>query len=189
MEEGLLSPERAAWARERYSQYKAGIVDEYTICAEMVTVHDGLPVERIRRMAARYMEEFLPKHIFPEMQRLTEQLAKAGTEIWAVSSTCDWVVEEGAKRFGIPASRILAACVEETPEGLASAKVVRVPTDELKATAIQEAIARPVDAVFGNSVHDLAMLELAAKPYAISPTEELKSQAAERGWRIYLPTL
>jgi len=42
------------------------------------------------------------------MQTLVADLRAAGTEIWAVSSTNDWVVEEGVRRFGIDPERVLA---------------------------------------------------------------------------------
>jgi phosphoserine phosphatase len=64
---------------------------------------------------------------------------------------------------------------------------VRVPTDELKAAAIREVIGRAPDAVFGNSLHDAAMLELARHPFAINPNPDLESLARERGWTVYQP--
>ncbi len=103
--------------------------------------------------------------IFPEMQELTRRLAEQGCELWAVSSTNSWVVEVGAERFGIPRERVLAACVH-VENGCASDRLIRVPTDELKPVAIREVIGKPMEAVFGNSIHDLAMLEMAKWPFA-----------------------
>ena len=94
------------------------------------------------------------------MLELTRQLAGQGCELWAVSSTNNWVVEAGAAAFGIPPERVLAATLA-VEDGLVTDRLLRVPTDELKQTAIEEVIARPVDAVFGNSMHDFAMLEKA----------------------------
>ena len=71
--------------------------------------------------------------------------------------------------------------------GLVTNRLLRVPTDELKQTAIEEVIARPVDAVFGNSMHDYAMLERARDAYAIHPNPELEARAAELGWTVYWP--
>jgi phosphoserine phosphatase len=65
--------------------------------------------------------------------------------------------------------------------------VLRIPTDELKQTAIEEFIRRPVDAVFGNSIHDFAMLEKARNPYAINPSMELEARAGKLGWTIFRP--
>jgi phosphoserine phosphatase len=103
-----------------------------------------------------------------------------------VSSTNNWVVEVGAQRFGIPADRVLAACIH-IDNGYASERLIRVPTDELKAVAIREVIGRPVDAVFGNSIHDLAMLEMAKYPFCVNPNPDLERVANERCWPVYWP--
>jgi phosphoserine phosphatase len=44
-----------------------------------------------------------------------------------------------------------------------------------------------VDAVFGNSIHDFAMLEKARGAYAIHPNQELEARATELGWTVYWP--
>jgi phosphoserine phosphatase len=43
------------------------------------------------------------------------------------------------------------------------------------------------DAVFGNSVHDLAMLELARCPFPVNPSPALIEAAAKRGWGYFIP--
>lgn len=115
---------------------------------------------------------------------MTEQ----GCELWAVSSTNDWVVEVGAERFGIPRERILAACVH-IDNGAATDRLIRVPTDELKAVAIREVIGKPMEVVVGNSVHDQAMLELAKWPFCVNPNPDLEQIAQERGWPVYRPAI
>jgi phosphoserine phosphatase len=44
-----------------------------------------------------------------------------------------------------------------------------------------------VDAVFGNSIHDFAMLEKAKSAYAVNPSAELAAKAAALGWNVYWP--
>ena len=94
--------------------------------------------------------------------------------------------EAGASRFGIPRERVLAACVHSS-DGIATNRLLRVPTDELKVTAIREVIGRPVDAIFGNSVHDQAMLEIAKCPFCVNPNSDLEEVAGTRNWPIYWP--
>lgn len=120
------------------------------------------------------------------MMELTRQLIAQGCELWAVSSTNDWVVEAGAAAFGIPPRRVLAATLA-VEDGLVTDHLLRVPTDELKQTAIEEVIGRPVDAVFGNSMHDFAMLEKARHAYAINPNPDLAAKAVTLGWTVYWP--
>ena len=42
IERGLIPEKVKNWALERYKGYKAGTVDEITMCGEMVTIHDGV---------------------------------------------------------------------------------------------------------------------------------------------------
>ena len=102
------------------------------MCGEMVTINRGLSHEALQRAAEEFFDEVVSHRIFPELQELTRRLAEQGCELWAVSSTNNWVVEVGAARFGIPLERVLAACVH-IENGSASDRLIRVPTDELKA--------------------------------------------------------
>ena len=69
----------------------------------------------------------------------------------------------------------------------ATDKVIRVPSGKGKALAIREVIARTPDAVFGNSVWDADMLEIARHPFVINPTPELLTISSERKWPVYFP--
>lgn len=186
IERGIVSPEMAQWAQRRYEGYKAGSVSEEQICGEMVTMNRGVSHEKLQRAAAEFFDEVVAHRVFPELQELTRRLAEQGCQLWAVSSTNDWVVEVGAERFGIPRERILAACVQ-VENGLASDRLIRVPTDELKVVAIREVIGKPMEAVFGNSMHDQAMLEIAKWPFCVNPNPDLEQIAKERGWPVYWP--
>jgi phosphoserine phosphatase len=186
IERGLVSPTVAAAMQERYRLYEAGEVGEALMCGEMVTMHEGLPIADLHQAAEEFFVEVVTPRIFPEMLELTHRLADQGCELWAVSSTNNWVVEAAASRFHIARERVLAACLHHE-NGRATGRLHRVPTDELKAVAIREVIARPVDAVFGNSVHDQAMLEMGRHPFCISPNKDLEQVAMARGWTIYWP--
>jgi phosphoserine phosphatase len=88
--------------------------------------------------------------------------------------------------FGIPAERVLAAEVRVV-DGLITSELVDVPTDAAKAVSLKRAgIERP-DAVFGNSVHDLAMLEMARCAYPVNPSPALIDAAARNGWGYFRP--
>ena len=183
----LFSETVAEKIQARYRDYRAGKVSEEDMCGEMVTIHEGLRTDDLNRTAREYFQEKFVAAIFPEMRELVDRLHRDGCEIWAVSSTNDWVVATGAAHFGIPEERILAACVY-CENGIATGRLRRVPTDQDKAVAIREVIGRPVDAAFGNSVHDAAMLELASQAFAINPNPDLLQMAQTRGWNIYFPT-
>jgi phosphoserine phosphatase len=188
MARGLVSREIAEWARARYKEYEAGNINEEQMCGEMVTMNRGLKLEGLRRAAAEFYDEVVRHREFPEMRELVTRLRSNGCDVWAVSSTNNWVVEVGASSLGIAPDHVLAACVY-LDDGHATDRLVRVPTDELKAVAIREVIGKPIDAVFGNSVHDLAMLEMARFPICVNPNPDLEKIARERGWPVYRPVV
>jgi phosphoserine phosphatase len=183
---GLLPDPVAKWALPRYSSYERGEVDEETMCGEMVSLHSGIAVKDIEAAAEIFIESVIEKRIFPEMQKLVHALADQGCEIWAVSSTNNWVIEAGVRRFGIARERVIAASVV-CEDGIATDRLIRVPTDEGKAKVIREIIRRVPDAVFGNSIHDAAMLELAKHPFVVNPNPDLLQLADSRSWPTYQP--
>jgi phosphoserine phosphatase len=183
---GLVRDDVVRWARARYQEYLAGKVSEDDMCAEMVTINRGLPVANVMHAAEEFFEEKMLSGFFPEMKDLVLRLDNIGCEVWAVSSTSEWVIQAGVKHFGIPASRILAAAVV-AEDGKVTDKVIRVPSGKGKPKAIREVIARTPDAVFGNSVWDADMLEIARHPFVINPTPELLTISGERKWPVYYP--
>ena len=186
MQQGLVSADVEKRLRGRYEEYRRGTVGEEQMCGEMTTMYAGSKVGRMESAAAKFFAECVKPNYFEEMRRLTNALAQQGCEVWAVSSTNEWVIREAIKDFAIPATNVLAATAECTA-GIVREKLTRMPSGEGKAAAIREMIKRPVDAVFGNSVHDAAMMRLAKKAYAVNPSPDLEAIAAEMGWEIYWP--
>jgi phosphoserine phosphatase len=186
IERGLVSPEVAKAMLKRYRLYELGVVGEEPMCGEMVTMNRGLSIDALHRAAQEFFEEAVASRIFPEMLELTRELSEQSCELWAVSSTNNWVVEAGASRFGISRDHVLAACLHEE-DGRATDRLRRVPTGDLKAVAIREVIRRSVHGAFGNSVHDHAMLEMAKYPFCINPNPDLEQAAREKNWPIYWP--
>jgi phosphoserine phosphatase len=186
IENGVLSREAIDWLDGRYRGYKRGEVSELAICGEMVQVYQGLREDEMRQAAATFFRTRIEQHIFPEMQRLLARLKADGVEIWAVSSTNDWVIEEGVQRFGIAPERVLSARVE-IRDGVVTDRLLDVPTDEGKVTALRNAGVHHPDAVFGNSVHDAAMLATARRAYPVNPTPALVERSAREGWAVYYP--
>ena len=186
VETGLVSREATDWIDARYRGYLKGDVSEVAICGEMVQMYQRLREDEMRRAAKTYFESQVERNIFPELVTLVEELRGKGVDIWAVSSTNNWVVEEGVKRFGIPANRVLAASVE-VKDGVVTDVLRDVPTDEGKVAALRRAGVTAPDAVFGNSVHDAAMLTIAHRAFPVNPTAELVERCAKEGWPVYYP--
>ncbi|HET9284352.1 MAG TPA: haloacid dehalogenase-like hydrolase [Candidatus Angelobacter sp.] len=186
IERGMLPAKVAEWATARYVDYKAGKVDEDTMCGEMVTINAGITMQALMEAAEEFFSTVVEQRIFPEMLRLTRELAATGCDIWAVSSTNDWVIREGVKRFGIRGSHVLAASAH-VENGALTDCLVCVPSGPAKATVIQEVVRKPVDVCFGNSIFDAAMLEIARHGFAINPNPDLEKIAQSKGWQVYWP--
>ena len=188
LEQGLVSRNASDWIDSRYRLYLSGEVSEETMCGEMVQVYAELREDELRHAAAEYFHSYIEPRIFPVLRKLIDGLRRAGTDIWAVSSTNNWVIEEGVKQFQIPAEKILAACVK-VEDGVVSSQLLAVPTDEDKAVALRGVGIHAPDAVFGNSVHDVAMLSIAKHPFVVNPTPDLVRIATAKGWPIYYPEI
>lgn len=186
IEQGLVSRSTSDWIDNRHRAYRAGKVSELQICGEMVQIYAGLREQELQAAAAQYVREFVRGRVFAELAGLLKTLRQRGVELWAVSSTNKWVVAEGVRPFDIPEQRVLAAEVS-TVGGVIGSQIVDVPTDEGKAAALARAgLPRP-DAVFGNSVHDLAMLDIAGHAFPVNPSPALLEAAARRGWGYFRP--
>jgi len=184
--QGFLSAEILQWARPRYTEYKAGKVSEEDMCGEMVTMHRGLGEEEVQRAAQRYFDEHTLSQIFPEMRDLVRRLQEQGSDVWAVSSTNEWVIRAAMRHFGIANEKILAAAVE-IKAGRITDRLIRIPTGEGKPRAIRSAVGRNPDAAFGNSRWDSEMLRIALHPFAVNPNADLERIAREQAWTIYFP--
>jgi HAD superfamily phosphoserine phosphatase-like hydrolase len=182
----VLSDEVERWVRARYADYKAGKVSEDEMCGEMVTIHSGLVESDVQRLAKEFFDENFVGRIFPEMRHLVQRLQSQGCDVWAVSSTNEWVIQAAMKHFGIDDKKILAAAVE-IEGGRITNRLIRVPSGEGKPRAIREVIGKNPDAAFGNSRWDAAMLAIARHGFAVNPNPDLEQIARERGWVIYWP--
>jgi HAD superfamily phosphoserine phosphatase-like hydrolase len=182
----LIPKERDRSLRERYAAYRRGEVDETTMCGEMVTMHRGIPELKMMDAATSFFDEFFVAQIFPEMRELVRRLRNNGCDVWAVSSSNEWLIRAGMKHFGIPEDRILAAKVV-VEDSVVTDRLIRVPSGAGKPEALREAVKEEIDAAFGNSRWDRDMLAMAKYAFAVNPNPDLESAAREQGWRIYFP--
>ena len=186
MRRGMIPDETVRWARARYQEYLAGKVSEDDMCAEMVTINQGLREADVKTAAAQFFEETIAHQIFPELQELVRRLLDSGCELWAVSSTNEWVIRAAMKYFDIPESNVLAAAVR-VENSVVTNEIVQLPSGEGKPRAIRKVVQRDPDAAFGNSRWDVDMLKIARRPFAVNPNPDLEKLAQERGWPVYWP--
>jgi phosphoserine phosphatase len=186
IEQGLVSRAASDWIDTRHRAYMAGKVSELEICGEMTQLYAGLREQELRHAAQEFVRDHVQHRVFAEIAQLIEGLRARGVTLWAVSSTNKWVIAEGVRQFGIPEERVLAAEVR-VANGLVTADLIDVPTDEGKANSLGRVGLEQPDAVFGNSIHDLAMLEIARKAFPVNPSPALLQACARRGWGYFRP--
>jgi phosphoserine phosphatase len=186
IEQGLVSRTASDWIDTRHRAYMAGTVSELQICGEMTQVYAGLRDQELRTAAAEFVQSYVQHRIFEEIAQLLAGLQARGVTLWAVSSTNKWVISEGVRQFGIPEERVLAAEVR-VESGLVTADLVDVPTGEGKANSLRRVGLTQPDAVFGNSIHDLAMLEIARKAFPVNPSPALLEACGRHGWGYFRP--
>jgi phosphoserine phosphatase len=186
VEQGLVPQPLSAKMKERYAEYKAGRVSEDDMCGELVTMHAGMTENTLVGAAAQFLQSSFPGHIFPEMRELVGRLLESGCEVWAVSSSNEWVIRAAMKEFGIAENRVMAAAVE-IDDGIITDRLVRLPSGPGKPKALREVAGATIDAAFGNSRWDTEMLEMAQHAFAVNPNPDLRITAQSRGWTIYFP--
>ena len=151
-------------------------------------MHRGLPEEKVQQACDAYFAETIAPNIFPEMQELVRRLRAAGCDVWAVSSSSQWIIRSGMKHFGIPNDRILATEVE-VENGVITDRLLRIPSGPGKQKALNLALKRAPDCAFGNAIWDREMLAMSKHPFAINPNPNLKEIALEKGWKVYQPDI
>ena len=186
IEQGLLSKPVAEELLRRYDLYLQGEVSEVDMCGEMVSCHAGISLADIAEATVCFSKQHIEPNIFLVMLELVKRLREQGCDLWAVSSTYNLVVREGVIPFGINPLQVLGVELVYK-DGVATSELLAVPTDELKAQALEKNGLSHPDVVFGNSIHDLAMLEIAHNPFAINPNQDLRAIFEQRGWPIYQP--
>jgi HAD superfamily phosphoserine phosphatase-like hydrolase len=186
IEQGLVSKEVAECARSRYADYKAGQVAEEVMCGEMVTMHRGLREEVVQQAADSYFAQGIAPNIFPEMRELVQRMRASGCDVWAVSSSNQWIIRSGMRFFGIPQNRILSAEVA-VENGTITDRLIRIPSGPGKSEAIRSVLNAAPDCAFGNAIWDREMLAMSKHPFAINPNLNLEQIALANDWTVYQP--
>ncbi len=186
IDNGIVNESIGRAMRARYADYKAGKVSEEEMCGEMVTMHQGIAEADMVQTAADFMDRSFTGEIFSEMLELVRRLRDQGCEVWAVSSSNEWVIRAGMKQFGLEEDWILASRTE-SEDGVVTDRLVRAPSGAGKTRVLREVAKKEIDAAFGNSRWDTEMLAMAKHPFAINPNADLEATARSRGWPIYFP--
>jgi phosphoserine phosphatase len=188
LENKFVSEDVVRWARARYADYRAGKVAEDVMCGEMVSMHRGLREDTVQLACDAYFARAIAPGIFPEMRELVQRLLASGCDVWAVSSSSQWIIRSGMRSFSIPQNHILSAEVA-VENGIITDRMIRVPSGAGKAEALRSVLTSPPDCAFGNAIWDREMLAMAKHAFAVNPNPNLKEVATSRKWKVYRPAI
>jgi HAD superfamily hydrolase (TIGR01490 family) len=147
----------------------------------------GLPTDRIRALAARFVTtEVLPRLYAPVVLRLQQHLRRGDTVV-LLSGTLEPIARALADALGVPHIRA-TICRERNGRYLAGPPAVH-PFGAVKLELAAQ-LATDVGAdlkqasAYGDSKHDLCLLEAVANPVAVLPDPPLLATARGNDWDI-----
>ena len=186
LEQGLVSRSTRTGSTRGIALIARADVSEVAICGEMVQMYAGLR-DGSCAMPRRGMWMSLCAGAFSRRwSRWLPRCARPG--IGALGGELDESLggRRGLRDFEIPEERILAA--EVRVEGRNHhERDCRCADGRGEGDALKRVGLPKPDAVFGNSIHDLAMLEMARCAFPVNPSPALLEAAAKRGWGYFRP--
>ncbi len=169
------------------ADYDAGRLDLDAYMRYTLSPLVSLSWTDVQELVAEFIDTQLPPMLLPKACALLEQHRDAGDEIAIVSASGNHLVSPISSLLGIQHS---LAVDLELNEGRVTGNIQGIPTfREGKVARVQEwASERDLDvsraAFYSDSLNDLPLLEVVAKPVAVDPDSELEAVAKERGWTI-----
>jgi phosphatidylglycerophosphatase C len=166
-------------ARRIFDAYLAHAFPEERVCELMAWAFAEWTKGEMTAFA-RGVIEGLEGRLHREVVDMIAWARAAGIDVLLVSASPRAVVEEAARRIGVPASHVLAATPRYAGEVMLSEVELPIPYGPGKVRAIRGAIgARPLYAAFGDNAFDVAMLRESRVPVAVRPKERLRQRAEE----------
>ncbi len=136
--------------------------------------NEGVQEKDLRQWIQKFMKSSYGNHkIFSPMRELIKKLLKHGFEVWIVSGSMQWVVEEMAACFGMMSKHIIGTAVE-VQNGVLTKKLSHfVPYRQAKVKLIKNKIQSIPLLVAGNTYWDKDMM-LLTKELAMAVHSEKK---------------
>ena len=180
-----LLADQAHSAKRLWAQYNVGELPEREIWIAVAAAQAGLEETTVKEQAKDFFRREFSSRIFLPMKAAIRYLQQRGMEVWVVSASHRWVIEAGAEEFGIPPNRVVAVATSVENGVISETNIEPLPFREGKVRAIERHIGGRVSLVFGDSLNDVPMLEMAVSlAVVINPNKELASLALEKGWAI-----
>jgi len=174
---------------EYAARCKANVDDAYAWGARIL---EGISEARVMESAVEAWRRHRPR-LLPPLAQIVAALHGAGVEVVVVSASNRWVIEAAVRELGIGADKIIAVDLERDGERLTGTVVQPMPNGAGKVAAIDVHLDRRPTLAFGNSMHDVPMLQSATLGVCVLATTEaqaalsepLEDIRAQEGW-LYL---
>jgi len=146
----------------------------------------GWPVDQVREIVARHLDEVIVPYIYAEARALIAAHRAAGRDVIIVSTSGHEVVDPIARLLGADAVIATRMRVES---GCYSGQLEFYAYGEAKAARIRELAAergyRLEDChAYSDSATDLPLLQAVGHPHAVNPDRALRRVALQRGWPV-----
>jgi HAD superfamily hydrolase (TIGR01490 family) len=146
----------------------------------------GWPVDQVREIVARHLDEVIVPYIYAEARALIAAHRAAGRDVIIVSTSGHEVVDPIARLLGADAVIATRMRVES---GCYSGQLEFYAYGEAKAARIRELAAergyRLEDChAYSDSATDLPLLQAVGHPHAVNPDRALRRVARQRGWPV-----
>jgi HAD superfamily hydrolase (TIGR01490 family) len=191
VDQGVL--EREAYEAQNaayYEQYKAGTLDIHEFLGFALRPLAAHPPEDLERWHAGFMDQRIRPAMTPQARALVRKHLDAGDLCAVVTATNSFVTAPIAREFGIPN---LVATEPERLNGRFTGRVAGTPCfREGKIERVRDWLAGrgrkladfPASSFYSDSLNDLPLLELVARPVAVDPDPTLEAEARRRGWPV-----
>ncbi|CAM9194595.1 unnamed protein product, partial [Hapterophycus canaliculatus] len=159
--------------------------EAYGLAAQLF---EGMDLSDISKLCDESFEENMRKLVVPEMKELVQDLRARGWRVVIVTASPTWIVEPGARLFGLGPEDILGIEVETSQGKATSTLRYPLPVREGKVEALKRSFNDTVPTfAVGNSLDDSAMLDYARGLALMSNPNsvEVVSLAREKGWSIH----
>ncbi|MCJ8312439.1 MAG: HAD-IB family hydrolase [Saccharospirillaceae bacterium] len=139
----------------------------------------GMQQKKLLEILDKNVALFLWRQLFPQAEKIMQQLKKEQTDIVIISASWSPVVEYMALLLGI---KFTFATQLEVKQGLLTGKIIDFVDGERKAQKLNQFLMCSAQSygkvvAYGNSTWDIPMLNCADEAYVINPNKKLKDWA------------
>ncbi|WP_434340129.1 HAD family hydrolase [Motilimonas cestriensis] len=180
-------PDFVANDRALMSQYANGTLDMAQYLEFVMVPLKDVPVAQVHQLAERCVQEKVLPKLYPEAQRLIENLHRDNIATLIISASVDFIVQAVAHEIGISQAmgielKVVNQRYTHEIQGIPSFR-------EGKVTRIKEWLAnRPEHHgevhFFTDSINDLPLCEYADQTYLVNPCQQLTEHARRTQWPI-----